>query len=313
MHYKPVNNEVGFTGIRTFMHLPHVKTLEDIDFAIMGHPFDTGVTSAPGARFGPEAIRSRSARIGSYDPYFDVELFEQLSGVDYGDLAITPGFIEKNFEQVQKQLAPFYENHIVPIIFGGDHSVSLPHLRAAAETYGPVSLLHFDAHSDTWDSSFNGQKYTHATMFRRAVEEGIVDTDSSIQIGMRQYSRSHLKEQRELGYEVITALECHEIGIDAVIERANARIGDLPVFLTFDIDFLDPAYAPGTGTPEVGGFTNHEAFQLLRGVAGGNFIGFDLVEVLPDRDPANITALNAAHIAAKFIALLAYNKLNHEG
>ncbi|EZH65993.1 agmatinase [Bacillaceae bacterium JMAK1] len=310
MHYKPEANyeEAGFTGIRTFMHLPHVKTMDHIDYAIMGHAFDTGVTSAPGARFGPEAIRSRSMRISSYDAAFDVEVFEDLSGVDYGDLSITPGFIEENYERVEEQLVPFFSKKIVPIILGGDHSVSLPHLRAAAKAYGPVSLLHFDAHSDTWDSSFQGKRYTHATMFRRAVEEGIVNTETSIQVGMRQYSKQHLIDNRELGYEVITALDFREMGIKEVIKRANQRIRNTPTFLTFDIDFLDPTYAPGTGTPEVGGFTNTEAFELLRGVAGGNFIGFDLVEVLPDRDPAGTTALNAAHIAAKFLSLLAYNK-----
>ncbi|MCM3161041.1 agmatinase [Metabacillus litoralis] len=301
-----------FSGIRTFMHLPHSKTKENIDFAILGHPFDTGVTFATGTRFGPEAIRSRSTRLHTYNPGLDIDVFDYLSGVDSGDMQTVPGYTEETYDMIQKQLVPYFQRGIVPIILGGDHGISLPHLRAAAEVFGPVSLLHFDAHSDTWDTSYGGKKYTHATMFRRAVEEGIVDTSKSIQIGMRLYSKQDLEEQKGLGYEVITGLELHEIGTKEVIKRARQRIGNSPTFLTFDIDFLDPAYAPGTGTPEVGGFTIAQALELLRGVAGSNFIGFDLVEVLPDRDPTGVTALNAAHIAFEFLSLLAYKKRANE-
>lgn len=301
-----------YTGIRTFMHLPYLKTMEGIDFVVLGHPFDTGVTYASGTRFGPEAIRSRSTRIHSYNPALDLDVFDYLSGVDSGDLRTVPGFIEESYQMVEEQLIPYFQNGIVPIILGGDHSITLPHLRAAAKKFGKIQLLHFDAHSDTWDTSFGGKKYTHATMFRRAVEEKIVDSKRSIQIGMRQYSKKDLIEQRDLGYEVITALEFREMGIKEVIRKIKNRIGNNPTFLTFDIDFLDPAFAPGTGTPEVGGFTMFEALMLLRGIAGCNFIGFDLVEVLPDRDPTGVTALNAAHIAFEFLSLLAFfKKTNH--
>ncbi|WP_028551473.1 agmatinase [Paenibacillus sp. UNC451MF] len=309
--YRPIfeKGKPGFAGIRTFMHLPHVQTLENVDYAVIGNTFDTGAGYAVGTRFGPSAIREMSQRIRPTNPAQGIDSSEYLSGIDYGDLTVYPGYIEQSYEVIQEQLEPIFEKKIVPVILGGDHSISYPHVLAASKTYGPISLVHFDSHSDAWKPMDESRPYSHGSMFWHGAHEGWIDTESSIQMGMRGCSAlTHYEETRNLGFDLLTTDQVKRLGVEALCSRIKQRVGDKPVFLTFDIDFLDPVFAPGTGTPEVGGFTTYEAIQMLRGLAGLNIIGFDLVEVLPDRDPTRVTALNAAHIVYEVITLLALNK-----
>ncbi|MFE5323768.1 agmatinase [Paenibacillus sp. NPDC056579] len=309
--YRPVfeRGKPAFAGIRTFMHLPHVQTLDQVDYAVIGNPFDTGASFAIGTRFGPSAIRDMSQRIRPTNPAQGIDSSEYLSGIDYGDLTVHPGYIEQSYEAIEEQLQPFYERGIVPIILGGDHSISYPHIRAASRTYGPISLVHFDSHSDAWKPIEESRQFSHGSMFWHGAQEGWIDTSSSIQMGMRGCSSlTHYEETRALGFDLLTTDQVKKLGPEALCSHIKERVGSKPVFLTFDIDFLDPVFAPGTGTPEVGGFTTYEAIQMIRGLAGLNIIGFDLVEVLPDRDPTRVTALNAAQVVYEVITLLALNK-----
>ena len=309
--YKPRDpiKSPRFSGIKTFMRLPHLKTTEDIDFAIVGVPADAGASFRTGQREGPAAIRKVSALLRHHNPVLNISPFEYLSGIDYGDLPVVPGYIEEGYKRIEETLFPVIDAGVIPILLGGDHAVTLPELRAVVKKHGPVSLLHFDSHSDTVDEYF-GKQYNHGTSFRRAVEEDLLDVEHSIQVGLRGsiYSKDHLEIPKELGFELITTREIRESSIEKTIERIRKRIGDAKVFLTFDIDFVDPAFAPGTGTPEVGGFTSGETIELVRGLKGLNIIGFDLVEVLPAFDSSEITALLAANIIYEFISLIALNK-----
>jgi agmatinase len=309
--YRPVDPRKSprFAGIKTFMRLPHIETTEGIDFAVVGVPFDTGASYRVGARFGPEAIRSVSALLRHYNEVLDVGIFDHCSGVDYGDLPVNPGYTEDSYEMIEDGLKPLLDAGIVPIMLGGDHSVTLPNLRAVAKRYGPVALIHFDSHSDTGDKRF-GRKYTHGTPMRRALEEGLLLVENSIQVGMRGsiYARDSLDEAREMGFDLITTNQAFEMGLDAVIQRIRERVGGARAFLSFDIDFIDPAYAPGTGTPEVGGFTSREALRLVRGMDGLDIVAYDMVEVLPQYDPSQATALLAANIVYEFLSLIALAK-----
>lgn len=299
-----------FSGIRTFMHLPYVQDLEHVDYAVIGVPFDTGVSYAVGTRFGPSSIREMSQRLRPISQAQGIDTTEYVSGIDYGDLKIVPGYIDLSYEAIEEQLKPIFAKGIIPILLGGDHSISYPHVKAAAGAYGPVSLVHFDSHTDTGKSMDERRKHSHGTMFRYAAEEGYIDASTSIQMGMRgtPFTLTGLDDSRELGYEVLTTDDVKKLSIPELCNKIKQRVGNNPVFLTFDIDFLDPVFAPGTGTPEVGGFNTYEAQQMLRGLTGLNIIGFDLVEVLPDRDLTRVTALNAANIAFEFITLIALNR-----
>jgi agmatinase len=312
--YRPVDPRKSprFSGIKSFMRLPHLKTTKDVDFAVIGVPFDTGASFRVGARFGPETIRNVSTLLRHHNEVLNVSIFEHLSGVDYGDLSVNPGYLEDSYLMIEENLLPILEGGVIPIILGGDHSITLPILRAVAKIHGKVALIHFDSHSDTGDKRF-GRKYTHGTPFRRAVEENLVYTEHSIQMGMRgsTYSKDSLEDARTLGFVLVTSIEVQEMGIDNMIKQIHKRVGNAKAFVSFDIDFVDPAYAPGTGTPEVGGFTSSEALRLVRGLKGLNLIGFDLVEVLPQYDPSQITALLAANIAYEFISLLALSKIGN--
>ncbi|MCI9596480.1 MAG: agmatinase [Firmicutes bacterium] len=313
--YVPLNSlEVPrFAEIKTFMRLPNVKTTENIDYAIIGVPFDTGTTYRPGARFAPSAIRDISSLVKPYNVPQKVNVVDQLSGVDYGDIPVIPGFIEESYEKMTEGLRPIVEAGAVPICLGGDHSITLGELRAIAKTQGPVALVHFDSHFDTIDSYF-GKKYNHGTVFKRALEEGLIDVEHSIQVGMRGtfYSEEDLKGSEDLGFQVITSFEIREIGIPETIRRIKQRIGGQKAFLTFDIDFVDPAFAPGTGTIEVGGFSSTEALHMVRQLKDIRFVGYDLVEVLPAYDPSQITAFLGANIVFEFISLIALDKLNRK-
>ena len=298
-----------FEGIRTFMRLPHVTDLNDVDFAIVGVPFDTGATFRVGARFGPAGIRDNSLLLRPYNPAQEIEIFKYCSGIDYGDLAIVPGYTQESYQRIKEGAQPIFEHDVIPIYMAGDHSVSLPLLRAAKENFGPLALVHFDAHSDLWHGYF-GEKDTHGTPFRRALEEGLIDPKKSSQIGLRGslYDHKDYQMSAEAGLMAITGPQLHQIGMNHAIKRIKERVGTGPAYLTFDIDFVDPAYAPGTGTPEAGGFTGYEALSLIRGLTDIDFIGYDMVEVMPPYDPVGITSLLAANIMYEFISLIALSK-----
>src|SRR5690349_4369157 len=295
-----------FSGIRTYARLPHVTDLEGVDVAIVGVPFDTGGTYRVGARFGPQAIRAASALIRPYHSGSGVAVFDKLSVVDYGDVPVVPGYIEESYRRIEAGLLDVVKAGVVPIDLGGDHSIALPELRALANVHGKVALVQLDSHSDTIDSYF-GMPHTHGTPFYHAVNEGLIDTAHSIQVGLRGgiYSERDHQVPRDMGIAVITGVEAHELGMRAVAERIVKRASGAKVFLSFDIDFIDPAYAPATGTPEIGGFTTWESQVLLRGLAGLDHAGFDVVEVIPAYDVADNTSFTAANIVFEFLALLA--------
>lgn len=307
--YEPANSfeTPRFSGVRTFMRLPNNQDLENADAAIVGAPFDTGASFRAGARFGPEGIRSISHLLRPYNPSQEVEIFERLSVIDYGDVPVVPGYIEESYEKIAAGLEEVHAAGVVPIVLGGDHSIALPELRAAAAIHGPLALVQFDSHADTWDTYF-GKKYNHGTVFRRAVEERLLSPERSIQVGMRGslYEAGDLDASRELGLEVLTSDGARLIGIEETIGRIRERVGDAKTYVSFDVDFVDPAYAPGTGTPEVGGFTSREAQELVRGLAGLDIMGCDVVEVYPQYDgPGQITALLAANVAYELLSLVA--------
>ena len=306
--YRPPN----FAGIRTFMRLPHTTDLNGVDIAVVGVPFDTGVTHRVGGRFGPEAIRSYSMLLRGHNSVLNVSVFEYCSAIDYGDLDVTPGYLHESHRQIEQGASKFFANNVTPIFLGGDHSISLPLLRAATAKYGPLALVHFDSHNDLGHGSF-GDKDSHGTPFRRAVEENLLALDHSIQIGLRgsNHRADDIQISRDL-MDVITGVELHEMGMPAAIERIQARVGSKLAYLTFDIDFVDPAFAPGTGTPEVGGFTSAQTLQLIRGLQGLNFVGFDCVEVIPVYDPTTVTCLLAANIVFEFMSLIALQRKNNQ-
>jgi agmatinase len=307
--YEPANSfeTPRFSGVRTFMRLPSNQDLKNADAAIVGTPFDTGASFRVGARFGPEGIRSISHLLRPYNPSQDISIFDHLSVIDYGDVPVVPGYIEESYEKIRGGLEEVHRAGVVPIVLGGDHSIALPELRAAATVHGPLALVQFDSHADTWDEYF-GKKYNHGTVFRRAVEEGLLDPARSIQIGMRGslYEAGDLGASRELGFELLTTDEVREIGVQETAERIRGRVGEGKAYVSFDVDFVDPAFAPGTGTPEIGGFTSREAQQFVRGIAGLDVVGCDVVEVYPQYDgPGQITALLAANVTYEFLGLVA--------
>ena len=308
MSAAPVNSlqSPRFSGIKTFMRLPYSEKADNFDFVVIGVPFDTGSTYRIGARFGPQAIRSISSILRPHHIRKDINLFELCKGADLGDLPVNPGYIEDSYEMIEKDLLPVLDTGSIPIMMGGDHSVTLPELRALAKKHGPIALIQFDAHLDTGNEYF-GKRYNHGTVFRRAIEEKLILPEHSIQIGIRGsvYSSEDLKGSRSLGLEMIPGHKCRELGISEVLQIIRKRVGNSKVFVTFDIDFVDPAYAPGTGTIEVGGFTSWEALDFVGGLQGLDFVGFDLVEVLPAYDPTEITAALGATIMQEFISLIA--------
>jgi len=299
-----------FTGPATFARLPYVRNLAEVDLAIVGVPFDTGVTYRVGGRFGPNAVRAASVMLRPYNPNLDVSPFELLSCVDYGDVAIVPGYTERSYAAIEAALAPIVEAGVVPLVVGGDHSCTLPHLRAT-RSRGPVAVIDFDAHTDAWDSYF-GERYNHGTWMRRAIEEGLVDVDHSIEVGLRGslYGSSDWTDLRtELGLDYLTTEEVLAMGAAAVAAAIRARVGDRPAFISFDIDVVDPGFAPGTGTPEPGGLSSHDALAIVRGLTGIDFVGFDVVEVIPAYDPAEQTAFLAANLAYEMLSLVALRRL----
>jgi agmatinase len=298
-----------FTGPSTFARLPLVRTLEEVDVAIVGVPFDTGVTYRVGGRFGPNAVRAASVMLRPYNSNLDVKPFEILSCVDYGDVAIIPGNTERSYKAIEEAVAPIVEAGIVPLLVGGDHACTLPHLRAT-RSRGPVAVIDFDSHTDAWDNYF-GEKFNHGTWMRRGIEEGLVDTAHSIEVGLRGsvYDAADWEGLRtELGLEYLTTEDVFALGPEAVASRIKERVGDRPAFISFDIDVVDPAFAPGTGTPEAGGPSAHDMLVIVRALTGIDFIGFDVVEVIPAYDPAAQTATLAANLVYEMLSLVALRR-----
>jgi agmatinase len=307
--FKPIDAQVipRFAGIKTFMRLPHVTDLGGVEAAAVGIPFDTGTSFRPGPRFGPEAIRAASALLRPFHPAYGIDLLDALGVVDYGDVPVAPGDTPGSLRRIEEGVAPLAEAGVFTIGLGGDHTITLAELRAHARVHGPLALVQLDAHADTWDEYF-GMKEFHGTTFRRAVEEGLVDGSVSVQAGMRGslYDAGDYELSRELGFTLITAEELRGLGPSGLATEVKARTAGRRVFLSFDVDFLDPAYAPGTGTPEVGGFSTTEAVAFLRALRGIDLAAADVVEVSPSYDgPGQITAIAAANVAWELLALRA--------
>lgn len=306
--YQPAGTEryPRFSGPRTFMRLPHVTTTADVDVAVVGVPTDDAVSFRSGARFGPEAIRSASVLLRPFNADQGIDLSHSLSIVDAGDAPTIPGYHVETLRLIEEHLYPLHEAGVTPLCLGGDHSIALGELRAAARVHGPLALVHLDAHADVWDAYF-GARYFHGTVFRRAVEEGLIEPAFSIQAGMRGtlYAADDLAASERLGLEAIPWAELRELTPSAFGERVAARVGNRPVFLSFDIDFVDPAFAPGTGTPEVGGPSSSEALAYLRALSGIDVRAADCVEVAPAYDPAAVTAWLAANVCHELLCLIA--------
>ena len=293
-----------FAGIPTFMRLPHIPDARRLDVALIGVPYDGGTTYRPGPRFGPRHIREQSAIIRPYNPVLKVSPFERLRVADYGDLSVNPLSIEGTFERITGELKGVLDADTIPLCVGGDHSILLPILRAIHAKHGPVALIQLDAHSDTWDEYW-GIKYSHGTPVRRAIEEGLVDMPRLLQIGLR----GQLYDEKDLEYaerhriSVITSEEFHEQGLPLVREKLKP-VENRKVYLSLDIDVVDPAFAPGTGTPQVGGLSSVQILELVRALRGLNLVGCDLVEVSPQFDSAEITSLLAANLLFEQLCLL---------
>lgn len=303
-----------FCSTGTFMRLPSSR--EDAKLAIVGMPFDTAASFRVGARFAPQAIRQASMTLFPYHPIHQVYPFDDCNAIDIGDVSVIPHNIHRSFNIIEEAMIALMNKNIIPIGLGGDHSVTLANLRAAAKKYGPVALIHFDSHTDTWDTYYD-EKYWHGSPFIRAHEEGLLIPNKVFQLGIRG-TLNHpddLKASDDLGYHVISTPEIYERGFEDILQEMTAVIGDTPCFLTFDIDFVDPSCAPGTGTLEVGGFNSLETLKMVRSLTDFNFIGFDLVEVLPSYDPTQITALLAATLVHEFASLasLKINQLSVTG
>jgi agmatinase len=296
-----------FAQPATFMRLPHIEDPRGLDVAIVGVPFDGGTSYRPGARLGPREVRAQSSLIRPYSYFQKVAPFDRLNVADVGDVDAPPVSIEKCYDAVEARIGVIADAGAKPIVIGGDHSISLPILRALARRHGRLALVQFDAHIDTWDEYFGG-KYFHGTPFRRAIEEGLVDGGRFVQVGIRgpMYGEDDFDFHREHGITMIDIEQVKERGVAWTIERVRQQVAQGPVYMTFDIDAVDPAFAPGTGTPEVGGLTSHEAQRLVRGLAGLALVGCDVVEVSPLFDgPGQITALLAANIMFEFLCALA--------
>jgi agmatinase len=308
-HHRPLDaKEIPrFAGIRTFMRLPHTTELAGVDAAVYGIPFDTATSYRTGPRFGPEAIRSASALLRPYNPALDVNVVENLSIADYGDVPVSPGDTERTYGQIEAALAPLVDAGVFPLALGGDHSITLAELRVLARKHGPLALVQLDAHGDTWDEYF-GQRFFHGTTFKRALEEKLIEPASSVQAGLRGslYGAEDIESARALGFGVLPCEELRALGPAVYADLVRERVGRRPVFLSFDVDVLDPAFAPGTGTPEVGGLSTAEALAFLRALAGIDLAGADVVEVSPPYDgPGHQTALAAANVAYELLSLRA--------
>ena len=295
-----------FAGPPTFALLPRRDEVGRCDVAVVGVPFDSGTSYRPGARFGPTAVRQGSRLLRPWHPSLRVAPFGAQQVADAGDIACNPFDIKEAMDQIEAAAAGLLAEAAHLLAIGGDHTIAYPLLRVAHQRFGPVALVHFDAHLDTWQTYF-GAPLTHGTPFRRAAEEGLFSEEHSMHVGIRGplYAPSDLEEDAELGFAAVSAMEIERIGIDGVVAAIRERVQDQPLYVSIDIDVLDPAHAPGTGTPEAGGFTSREVLGILRGLAGMPLVGADVVEVAPAYDHAEMTAVAAAHICYELLALMA--------
>ena len=291
------------------MRLPHLRETDGVDVAVVGVPTDGAVSFRSGARFGPEAIRSASALLRSYNPLLGVDVTERLSLVDWGDAPTIPGYTIESLERIQAEIEGICRHDVVTLCLGGDHTVLLAELRALAAVHGPLALVQLDAHHDLWDEYF-GQKVFHGSVVRRAVEERLIDPERSLIAGLRGslYGPEDVELPARLGIEAITYEELAALGPGGYSARVRERVGGARCFLSFDVDFVDPAFAPGTGTPEVGGPSSRHALTYVRSLAGLDFRGFDCVEVAPPYDTAGVTALLAATVCFEMLSLLAIRR-----
>jgi agmatinase len=298
-----------YGGPATFARLPSLDEVERADVAIVGVPFDSGVSYRPGARFGPGHIRASSKLLRTYNPVQDIEPFAVQQVADAGDIACNPFDITEAVRQIDEGARGLVDTGAKLMTIGGDHTIALPLLRVMHEVHGPVAVVHFDAHLDTWDTYF-GAPVTHGTPFRRASEEGLIDKTGSMHVGIRGplYSSEDLSDDQVLGFQVIGAHDMDDLGWRGAVERIKARVGNRPTYVSLDIDVLDPSFAPGTGTPEAGGLTSRELLNILRAFADLNLVGADIVEVAPAYDHAEVTGIAASHAAYELISAMAPRK-----
>ena len=293
-----------FTGPRTYARLPYLHDLAGAEAAVFGMPWDGSTSFRSGARFGPEAVRSMSGMIRTYNAVQKAQVFGELSTLDYGDAPTVPGYVDETLLRIEEFVRPIAEARVIGIGIGGDHCATLAELRAYAEVHGPLGMVHLDSHTDLWHEYF-GQPYAHGTMFRRAIEEGILDPARVVQAGMRGplYGIEDEQIPTELGVRTIPWLELESLGPAAFAEIARERLAGQPAFLSFDVDFVDAAFCPGTGTPEVGGPTSSQALAFLRALTDLPIVGYDVMEVAPQYDPGQITALFAANVVFEMLTL----------
>ncbi|UQS25322.1 agmatinase [Amycolatopsis thermalba] len=294
-----------YGGDTTFARLPRLTDVPDADVVVWGVPFDSGVSYRPGARFGPNHVRQSSRLLRPYNPALDVEPFGRVQVADGGDLGVNPFDLDEAIATVESGARELSGTRRRLLTVGGDHTIALPLLRVQHERHGPVAVLHFDAHLDTWDTYF-GAPHTHGTPFRRAAEEGLIDFAHSAHVGIRGplYARLDLDESEKLGFAAVHCRDFARQPLDEIIERVRTRLGDRPVYVSLDIDVLDPAFAPGTGTPEAGGLSSMQLLEVLRGLDGLNVVGADVVEVSPAYDHAEITGIAAAHVVYELLSVL---------
>lgn len=299
-----------FSGIATFARAPHETLSAEHDVAFLGVPYDSATSSRSGARFGPRSLREHSLLLWGYNNALQVAPFERLKLVDLGDVAVVPPDIQATYAAIEAAADQVLSAGSQLVTLGGDHSITLPLLRAHARKHGPLAVLHFDAHGDTWDYEYPGQPYSHGTPFIRALQEGLIDREAYIQLGIRgpTGSAQDYLDAVNLGARLITYDDFHERGLTDVLSEIHTRLAGRPVYVTFDIDCVDPAFAPGTGTPEVGGFTSYEVLRLMRGLRGLHLVGMDLVEVSPPFDHSGITAILGANVVFEYLSLIALGK-----
>jgi guanidinobutyrase len=299
------NDLARFSGPNTFMRLPSVNDLEGLDVAILGVPMDIGTSWRSGTRFGPKEVRSESAMLRPYNLQTGAAPFDSLQVADIGDLAINTFSLKDSLRIIAESYDAILKHDVIPMAIGGDHSITLPILRAIAKRHGPVALVHIDAHADVNDEMF-GERETHGTVFRRAYEEKLIDPSKTYQIGLRGtgYSSEDFTEAADWGFQQFPAHELWHKSLAYLGAKIRCDIGDMPAYITYDIDSLDPAYAPGTGTPEIGGLTTPQAMELIRGLKGLNIVGCDLVEVSPPYDITGNTALTGANLLYELLCIL---------
>jgi agmatinase len=294
-----------FAGPSTFARLPRLDEVARADVAVVGVPFDSGVSYRPGARFGPAHVRQASRLLRPYNPALQLEPFGAQQVADAGDIACNPFDIRSAISAIHEAARSASVGGTRLLSIGGDHTIALPLLRAVHEQHGPVAVVHFDAHLDTWDTYFS-EPYTHGTPFRRASEEGLLDLEHCMHVGIRGplYAAGDLPDSERLGFATVDCVEVESRGLPAAIERMRNRVGDAPVYVSVDIDVLDPAHAPGTGTPEAGGLTSRELLAMLRALADLQVVGADIVEVAPAYDHAELTGIAASHVAYELLSVM---------